>query len=712
MTIYNAKVLRDTYNTYYPDEKYIDRAESLIDIHQYDHVMCKFKDNKRRGENFIESDCLYADVDNTHSENPDDWVSINDFRKLFKEYAFYICTSGSHRKEKDGKVARDKYHIFFPIKTITDGEKFKYWLKVLTTKYNFFDPQVKDLQRPFFGNPQTQVIKSTGKKSILTDLHGFQLPVEQKENLPLKFDLGNRNDTLFRWACSVHNQGCSQEEIAAFCHKLNEEQDKPLSAREVDIIVKSACKFPNVEPKKYEQDNFIRNYVTIKTGFVDQDGNDKLQDILLDNPEDFDDALDYFISFEDQSGKRFFSSKTRPEYFLSNPTEFKVQIMDKEIFFDFKPSGVTVAEYMEWIKEHCQTITRFSITDEVSKDNKTFYLNKKIEPKKTDYFRGMLDIMTFKTIKDRYRFAAGLVSGFLGSEFDGQKPLFAVMADSKSSGKTAAVRTGIKLVQGADTIEFTGDENRDETQIGGVRDLGKKFVLYDNLQYINKKQLLNITTTVTDKYIPAWFFGISHARVKNNKTYFATFNSEESINDDVLNRIVTINMKDGRDTTDDEKLKIGKYIDALYSKKKEMQQDIAYILANIDLKTQVPYKAHTKFVKWSEIMAKILGPIFPEIKEFDFSLSKEDKEISHDSVAFDEFIQELLEDKDYRFILKDEVYEKYVAFFHNQKATRTSMNRHIDNMKKSFVTKYLIDVRKVKRVGDKIYKGMEITLVK
>ena len=39
------------------------------------------------------------------------------------------------------------------------------------------------------------------------------------------------------------------------------------------------------------------------------------------------------------------------------------------------------------------------------------------------------------------------------------------------------------------------------------------------------------------------------------------------------------------------------------------------------------------------------------------------------------------------------------------------MNRHIDNMKKSFTDKYEIDVRKAKKLRDKTVKGMEIVRI-
>ncbi|OQY40935.1 MAG: hypothetical protein B6229_00430 [Spirochaetaceae bacterium 4572_7] len=242
MKIIKSKVLREKFNTLYEEEVDIDSLNDFKKSVSVDHVMCKFIDNKRSNTNFISCDCLYADIDNTHSENPKDWVTIKEFKKMFLKFNYYLATSSNHQKIKEGAPARDKYHVYFPINEINDLEKLMYWLKVLTSKYTFFDKQVKDAGRFFFGNPNSIVYHNNGK-SILTDLHGYKLPAEVKEKIDFKPSRGNRDDQLFKAACSFHSNGMTDEEVLETVNTLNQSLTEPLDDRDIIKVVKSACKY-------------------------------------------------------------------------------------------------------------------------------------------------------------------------------------------------------------------------------------------------------------------------------------------------------------------------------------------------------------------------------------------------------------------------------------------------------------------------------------
>jgi len=708
MTIYTSGRTGIKENVLYPNKVEVDNLKDFKEAVKFDHVFAQFKENKRANQNFIEGDCLFGDIDNSFSENPNDWITISDFKQKFFQYEFYLATSKSHQKIKDGRAPRDKFHVYFPIHKIKDVEKLKYWLSALTTKYSFFDKQVKDAGRFFFGN-DSQVFHSAGRKSIIEDLKGFKPEPQVKEHIPLEFDLGNRNDTMFRWACSLHSNGCSDDEIRIFLDGLNDKLSEQLDDREIDTIIKSTHRFEISNPKSFipqEEKTFIKNYYRKNTGEKDKEGNDILKTKYYDDFSEMDTAAEYFISLKDGSGKKFLLDGNEPESIITKPAEVKVKLMSKKVYMDFAPNGLTEIEYLEWLKENSKQIERLSITPEMIEDNKTKYIAPILQAEKTGYFRGLIDLMTFKTLKDKYRFAAGLLSMYLPASFDGRKPLFSVLADSPSSGKTAAVRIGVKCAQGLDPIDFIGDKD-DEQQLSGVKPLSNKAVLYDNLQYIDRKQLLTITKTITDNWIPAWFFGVSHARVRNNKTFFATFNTEESINTDVLNRILTIHMKDGRDINDEKKLELQTLLNKISKEKHKVQQDIRWALEQTS--KDIKIKHHPKFVEWGVEVVKLLQHFFPEVNEFDFSLSEDDKELSSDSVMFDEFVQELLGNSTHVFIPNEEMVDKYREFYRRPSASKSEATRKIRNMQKSFTHKYNIEAGKLKKIANIVRRGVEIT---
>ena len=63
----------------------INSESELLRVLRYDHVFSELKDGYRSRKNFLGTKLLWGDVDNTHSENPDDWVTIESFKKEFKD---------------------------------------------------------------------------------------------------------------------------------------------------------------------------------------------------------------------------------------------------------------------------------------------------------------------------------------------------------------------------------------------------------------------------------------------------------------------------------------------------------------------------------------------------------------------------------------------------------------------------------------------------
>ena len=62
--------------TVYPNQVTITDEISLQTVVQFDHVAGLFLNNTRSNTNFVKSDVLVMDIDNDHSENPDEWMTV------------------------------------------------------------------------------------------------------------------------------------------------------------------------------------------------------------------------------------------------------------------------------------------------------------------------------------------------------------------------------------------------------------------------------------------------------------------------------------------------------------------------------------------------------------------------------------------------------------------------------------------------------------
>lgn len=265
MKIYRSNCCENAQNVKYEIEEEIGGLKDFNRAVKYDHVMCAFKENKRSITNFENCDVLYADVDNA-SDKKEDWVSVNDFRHQFSDYEYYLATSRNHNKKKDGKAARNKFHVYFPIKEVNSKEELSALLKALTTKYALFDKSVKDPSRFFFGNKNAKVYHNSGK-SILEDLREPQSTKPTKSILDIK--KGERNIELFKAACAYKNTGIDQEMVKRMVEEINNSLPDPSDSKEIDSIVASAYRYENLdEYMTFEEAMmwFEEKYIIIKVG--------------------------------------------------------------------------------------------------------------------------------------------------------------------------------------------------------------------------------------------------------------------------------------------------------------------------------------------------------------------------------------------------------------------------------------------------------------
>ncbi len=241
-TIYKSNVLQMEANTRYPFKVEINNKNDMLNAFTKDYVCACYKDNKRSNSNFLSSDCLAMDCDNTHSENPEEWVDIDDVKNTFAGVSFGVHYSRNHMKEKGGKAARPKFHILFPIDEVTSFEEYKELKQKVYAVFPFFDNGAMDAGRFFFGteDPVVDFIEGT------INLTSFLKEVEAgnfDEHMDTSIKEGERNAYLSRFASRVLiKYGNSDEAYNAFIER-NEKCVPPLEEHELKTIWNSALRF-------------------------------------------------------------------------------------------------------------------------------------------------------------------------------------------------------------------------------------------------------------------------------------------------------------------------------------------------------------------------------------------------------------------------------------------------------------------------------------
>ncbi|MFM0786805.1 phage/plasmid primase, P4 family [Streptococcus suis] len=238
--------------TVYPNMVTITDKAILQNVAQFDHVAGLFVQNTRSNANFIKSDVLVMDIDNDHTENPDEWLTEEFLKDVFADYNFALVTSRSHLKAKGGKAPRPKFHIYFQIEEVADKDIYVAMKEELCNQYKFFDDNAKDAARFFFGNPNAQVIWHDSWLTIDEDL--FQVvSIDDEEDFDADFytpssgpiQQGSRNSTMSVFAAKILKRlGVTQESRDGF----DEQAQKcvpPLDKTELDTIWGSTVRFYN-----------------------------------------------------------------------------------------------------------------------------------------------------------------------------------------------------------------------------------------------------------------------------------------------------------------------------------------------------------------------------------------------------------------------------------------------------------------------------------
>lgn len=240
-TLYTAKCRENAKNIQYPNTVSVTGIDSLKEAVKYDHVSAKFKDDKRSNDNFEFSDCLMFDCDNSHSENPADWVTPLELAMTFPDVEFAVVYSRNHMKAKGSKAARPKFHAYFSVPgELTNAERMQLKKDILD-EFPYFDNKALDDAHFFFGveNPQIEIY--TGSIAIYDflesdDFAEWDAKTEQIQE-------GSRNSTMSHIAGKLLKRYGNTEAAYKLFLKASEKCIPPLPDAELDMIWGSAKKF-------------------------------------------------------------------------------------------------------------------------------------------------------------------------------------------------------------------------------------------------------------------------------------------------------------------------------------------------------------------------------------------------------------------------------------------------------------------------------------
>lgn len=653
----------------YPNTVTVKSVEDLWEATRTDHTPGDFGGKNRSTEAFAGADCILGDIDNANRLE-EFWIDLDAIKTIFKDYAFAAAPSRNHLKVKDGEAARPKYHLYFPVPFNTDAAKQERHMALLHERFEEvgFDPAVKDPARCFFGHsnqpieafwfqdgqPITSAFKGrpkgTGKPKLIP---WRDLSLEELAENPEVVPAGERYKAHTALALYWANKGLSADEIEAKLIEFNAKMAEPraMHTRKVQLqtrkLAESAEEKVNAEggPRSEATFNRLRNYRVVKT----EDGPVKVP--VQTTSEEMRAAMRFFVALTDKAGQRTLTLRDNPQVLVTKPADLRDALERAGYTWDVRniPGAMTKEDILVAFRNRSETITRMTCVPEHDMQPGTLFVPQISFPEasSTGALRQFLEVFSFKTIQDQYRFAAGLLSLYLNATFDGKIPLFALLAEAQNAGKTTVVRTAIRLLTGMDPIEQKGgrfNQADDHAQFSGVLGLAARGVLYDNLTGLSSESETEIARAVTDRDRSAWMMGVSRTHIRNSYVYFATFNDSEGFGRDIQERLIAIRMTDPADVDRDRRSAIMDALASWTERRDDVIADVRYLVGLTGRLGADETNPMEKYPEWTRRIAPALRAMYPKVACFDFLPSRDDHRINPDAAVLMDFAERLFVD--------------------------------------------------------------------
>lgn len=245
LVLQTANVVSDAKNCLYPNRVEVTNAKELQEAVKFDHVCAEYTKNYRSISNFIRSNVVVMDCDNDHTENPDEWIQVEQLEDLFGDVSYAVAFSRNHMKEKDGKAARPKFHVYFEIAETDDAEHYAAIKAAIKKAYPFFDGNALDAARFLFGADCGECIWNEGWDTIDEQVEIGASDYEDTATQSGPIMEGSRNNSMSHFAGRVLKRyGNTDKAYEAFMEHAKR-CDPPLSKEELATIWNSAVRFFN-----------------------------------------------------------------------------------------------------------------------------------------------------------------------------------------------------------------------------------------------------------------------------------------------------------------------------------------------------------------------------------------------------------------------------------------------------------------------------------
>ena len=101
--LYHSDKCGEPLNTVYKTQKTIENTQELKAAVTFDHVAAAYKSHTRKNENFIKSDCVMFDVDNTETDKPGEWITYDTLRADFPDVEYYTVLTNTKNINKKAR---------------------------------------------------------------------------------------------------------------------------------------------------------------------------------------------------------------------------------------------------------------------------------------------------------------------------------------------------------------------------------------------------------------------------------------------------------------------------------------------------------------------------------------------------------------------------------------------------------------------------------